>query len=88
MPADRVREGVYLTPIRLKIFDAIKRQPGITGIELSWIVYGNELPVSQGNVRAHIVHMRNDFFETNVGIHNRRHGYFIQIDRFQKRKTA
>jgi DNA-binding response OmpR family regulator len=68
MPSSRTREGVYLTPTRIRIWDAIKRRPGISSEELAWVIYGCDSQTGRGTVRAHIVHMRNDFMDTSITI--------------------
>jgi hypothetical protein len=78
MPSSRIREGVYLTPTRIMIWDAVKRCPGITSAQLAWVIYGCDSDVNRGNVRAHIVHINNDFMDTGISISGKSHyGYRI-----------
>ena len=74
-----VREGVRLTPLKAKIFDIIKRQPGVTRKELCYEIYETVSDARVLTIAAHVNQIRDKFESTETLIFGKRHyGYRIE----------
>lgn len=63
-----VRNGVPLSPMMTKIFDAIKRNPGISTIEIVRHVYGWEDPKKNQVIYTRIYEINDRFSATDIAI--------------------
>lgn len=55
LPKDETVDGVRLTKFKAKLFELVKRQPGMSARELAREVYQGEIRVDQARaIRAHV----------------------------------
>lgn len=78
-PIPETRHGVVLPAMKTRIFDLVKRSPGINRAELSKIVYNTNTDVSRRNIGIHIHQINQYFLDGPVRIHGLRgYGYSIK----------
>lgn len=81
---DRLRYGVKLGKVKVRIFDAIERQPGISQKELSEKVY--ETSMDKSTISVHVIQINELFCHTDLKIVGKQYsGYRMVVPRGMKR---
>lgn len=58
--------GIRLTPIKAKIFDLVKKQPGVSLKEICWALYESVEESSIRTTKAHLSQIRDKFETTDI----------------------
>lgn len=66
MPSN-IRYGVRLSPMKLRMFDAIKRNPGITQRQINDICYPGK-KITKNTISAHVGQINDLYAHTNIKI--------------------
>ncbi len=65
---DNIRFEVRLSPIKLRIFDAIHRQPGITQRQIHEIVYPGKSSYYKNIISTHVAQINDLYAHTDIHI--------------------
>ena len=78
-PLRDLREGIWLTPMKTRIFDLIKARPGISRKDLAWLLYESVNEARLLTVGSHVKQLRDKYLATDLYIHGTAsHGYRIR----------
>ena len=81
---DRLRYGVKLGAVKVRIFDAIERQPGISQKEICDKVY--ERQMDKSTIAAHVIQINELFLHTDLKIIGKQYsGYRMFVPKGMKR---
>jgi hypothetical protein len=81
IPEKDLRGGVFLSPQRRRIFDTIRKNPGMTAMELAELLYPDKPPAVAAKTVAQTVHHINDqLASTETDLRIKRRGYRIEGD--------
>lgn len=62
------RGGVYMPPMKAKIYDAIQKHPGITTEQLTRRFYGEDSRLSRGRIRTHVTQINDLLVGTEITV--------------------
>jgi hypothetical protein len=73
--------GVQLTPLKARIFDAIRLNPGISRKELCQIIYSTVTAENILTIASHVQQIRDAFRDTTVTVRGKPWGGYVVVTR-------